>query len=117
MSLRTLPPVGGIKVTPQNIAEAFWEMASDEMADFFAELDRIAGGKLCLQIAGVVREIQERADKGDHAAQNGFQTMLSHAQQYVESATDYRTWDAQHAIERMVKAAKVAPIARCGVTP
>lgn len=114
MSLRTPPPVGGIKVTPENIAEAFWEMASDEMADFFTELERIAGGKLCLQMAAVVREIQERADKGDRQAQQGFQTMLSHAQAYVESATDYRVWGAQREIQRMTKAALSQPATQQG---
>lgn len=107
MSLRTLSPVGGVTVTPELLAHGFWEMASDEMADFFSELEQIAGDKLCLQMAAVVREIQKRADKGDRAAQNGFQTMLSHAQAYVESATDYRTRNALNATERMVKAARV----------
>lgn len=107
MSLRTLSPVGGVTVTPELLAQGFWEMASDEMADFFTELERIAGGRLCFQMAAVVREIQERADKGDHRAQQGFQTMLNHAQAYVESATDYRVWNAQHHIDRMVKAARV----------
>lgn len=94
-----------VSIGPAELAEMFWEMDSEQQADFFAKLDQIAGYKLCLQMAGVVREIQERGDRGDHAAMNGFRTMLAHAQAYHESAMDYRVWGAQRAIEKMVEAA------------
>ncbi len=97
---------GTVNVTPQMLAHAFWEMDSSQQADFFAELERVAGTKLCFQMAGVVREIQERSDKGDRDAQNGFQTMLSHAQHYSEGATDYRYWAARRQINRMAEDAK-----------
>lgn len=87
-----------IDLTPEQLAQAFWAMGSDEQADFFAALDRMAGVKLCFQMAGVVHEICERAEKGDHAAQNGFQTMLSHAQDYVDGATRWRIGRAKAAI-------------------
>lgn len=98
--------LANVEVTPQIVAALFWEMDTEQQADFFAELERIAGIKLCLQMAGVVRTIQERVDAGDHTAQQGFQTMLAHAQAYGESATDYRTWNAKHEIDRMAEKAK-----------
>ncbi|WP_293705988.1 hypothetical protein [Stenotrophomonas sp. UBA7606] len=90
-----------VSVSPDQMAEMFWEMNSEQQADFFAKLDEIAGYKLCLQMASVVREIQERGDRGDHAAMNGFRTMLAHSQAYHEEAMDYRVWGAQSAIARM----------------
>lgn len=92
-----------VDVTPEELAALFWGMASDKQADFFAELDRIAAGKLCFQMASVIWEIQERADRGDHRAQVAFQTMLAHAQAYVESAIDLRCWNAKREIERMTR--------------
>lgn len=94
-----------VSIGPAELAEMFWEMDSEQKADFFAKLDQIAGYKLCFQMAAVVREIQERGDRGDHSAMNGFRTMLAHAQAYHESAMDYRVWGAQRAIEKMVEAA------------
>lgn len=93
-----------VSIGPVELAEMFWEMDAEQQADFFAKLDQIAGYKLCLQMAGVVREIQERGDRGDHAAMNGFRTMLAHAQAYHEEAMDYRVWGAQRAIAKMVEA-------------
>lgn len=93
-----------VSIGSAELAEMFWEMDAEQQADFFAKLDQIAGYKLCLQMAGVVREIQERGDRGDHAAMNGFRTMLAHAQAYHEEAMDYRVWGAQRAIEKMVEA-------------
>jgi hypothetical protein len=95
-----------IELTAVMLAHAFWEMDAAQQADFFAELDRIAGVQLCFQMAGVVREIKERVDGGDHHAQNGFQTMLAHAQAYGEGATDYRVWSAHGMIDRMAEEAK-----------
>ncbi|MDR3445955.1 hypothetical protein [Dyella sp.] len=102
---QTIQVTGEVSVTPEMLAAMFWEMDASKQADFFAELDRIAGLNLCFQMAGVVQEIQERVDHGDHRAQLGFQTMLAHAQGYGEGATDYRVWRAQREIQRMTQAA------------
>lgn len=93
--------VTSVTIGPDEMAQMFWEMDAEQQADFFAKLDSIAGYKLCMQMAAVVREIQERGDRGDHAAMNGFRTMLAHAQEYHESALDYRIWGAQRSIARM----------------
>ncbi len=85
-------------VGPTELAAMFWEMDAEQQADFFAALERMAGIRLCFEMAAVVREIQERGDRGDHDAMNGFRTMLSHADAYHESALDYRVWGAQRAI-------------------
>ena len=79
-----------IRLTPQQVAEAFWSMDSHGMADFFAELERIASYRLCLQMAHVVNEIADRADLHNYDAMHGFQTMLSHAAHYSESSTEHR---------------------------
>lgn len=98
--------IGGVTVTPMLLADLFWNMDCEEQADFFAALERIAGHKLCIQMSWVLGEIEKRSQRGDHDAQNGFQTMLSHAQSYVEGAIDSRAWRAKWDIDRMVDLAK-----------
>lgn len=101
MSIQT---IGGVEATPILLAHLFWGMSSDEQADFFAALEGIAGYKLCIQMAAVVHEISERADKGDFEAMNGFQTMLSHAQEYHDASTGWRVaktkWELQDIRDR-----------------
>jgi hypothetical protein len=106
VSLENIEVIGIAELTPELVAQMFWEMNSDEQADFFAHLERIAGIQLCFQMAAVVQTIQKRCDKGDYTAQNGFQTMLNHAQAFGESATDYRVADAKWQIKKMVERAK-----------
>lgn len=95
-----------VVVTPKLLAALFWEMDACRQADFFAALERLAGVKLCFQMAAVVREIQERADRADHTAQQGFQAMLMRSQAYGESATDYRVWVAKREVDAMVVTAR-----------
>lgn len=95
-----------INVTAKQMADAFWSLPSDEMADFFCELDKVAGGRLCLQMAAVVDVIQKRSVTGEYGCLNGFQTMLNHAQDYHGSAAFYRVEDAKRDIARMVRGAK-----------
>ena len=90
---------GTADMTPALLATLFWNMDSSEQADFFAALERIAGVKLCMQMAHVVDDIMKRADHGERDAQNGFQTMLSHAQEYVTTGIERRHYRARHAIE------------------
>lgn len=87
-----------IQATPEQVAGLFWDMDAAQQADFFAALEAMAGIKLCFQMAAVVREIKDRSERGDRTAQNGFQTMLAHAQAYAEEATDYRVLAAQRHI-------------------
>lgn len=89
-----------MSLSPKQVAEAFWAMDQEEQADFFAALERLAGWRLCFQMAGVVHEISERADRGDFDAMNGFQTMLSHAQGYAEASTDWRVANVKASIAR-----------------
>jgi hypothetical protein len=89
---------GTTPVTPEIVATLFWNMDSEQQADFFATLERIAGVKLCMQMAYVVDSIVDRADRGERDAQNGFQTMLAHAQAYRDTATDRRVFKARQAI-------------------
>lgn len=103
---RTIEASVSLDLSAEQVAAAFWELGSDEQADFFAELERMAGIRLCFQMAAVVDEIRKRSERGDRDAQNGFQTMLAHAQGYAEAATDYRTWEAQREIARMTEAAR-----------
>lgn len=97
---------GYAEITPELVATMFWELDCLQQADFFAAMERMAGVSLCFQMAAVVREIQERNDRGDYAAQKGFQTMLSHAANFAEGATDYRIWAAQRRIAVMADTAK-----------
>lgn len=94
-----------VRLAPHQVAESFWDLGSDEQVEFFAALDRMAGIKLCFQMASVVNAI---AESGNSAAQNGFQTMLAHASNYAESANEWRAFKAQLAINRMAEDAKIA---------
>ncbi len=61
-------------VTPKDLAELYWNMASDEQAEFYAELYEIAGShKLVLQ--GL--HIREDCKKHSSKALDGFQYMSS----------------------------------------
>ena len=77
-----------VHLTPAQLAEQFWHMGSDEQADFFAALREVAGGKLCLQTAYMVDEIASRQAKGDSSAADGFLTLFSHAEAYIEVLVD-----------------------------
>ena len=95
-------------VTAEQLAEGFWSLGSDKMADFFAELERIAGWRLCFQMAYVVEEMAKRAGAPnyDHDAMHGFQTMLSHAKDFHDSAAEIRAGDAKRHIAEMARLAK-----------
>lgn len=97
--------LASVNVTPKLVAELFWGLDNDAMTDFFAELERMAGINLCFQMSYVIHEITERAERGDHEALNGFQTMLSHAQHYAEDAASWRAARAK---------AEIAALARVG---
>lgn len=90
----------------KEIAELFWSLDAERQADFFAELDAMAGVQLCFQMAYVIGVIRERADRGDYTAMNGLQTMLSHAEGYRESATEMRAYDAYTAIADLARSAQ-----------
>lgn len=77
-----------IDVTPQQLAQLFWNMDSDDQANFYAELHRVSEGKLCIQTAYLVSEIARRQACGDDAACIGFRTLHSHAEPYLEVYVD-----------------------------
>lgn len=90
-------------LTSEQVARFFWALDDDQMCEFFAELERIAGTNLCFQMAGVIHKISERADAGDYSALQGFQTMLSHAQQYADGSTGWRVAKAKYAVAKMAE--------------
>lgn len=100
-----------LNVTAEQLAEGFWSLGSEKMADFFAELERIASWRLCFQMASVVEEMTKRAGAPnyDHGAMHGFQTMLSHAKDFHESAAEIRAGDAKRHIADMARLAKRLP--------
>lgn len=99
---------GGAEVTPQVVADWFWEMDSVEQADFFEHLNAIAGISLCYQVSWVVSELRRRGDKGNHSGQDAFQTMLAHADNYVTDGVISRAEDAKYEIGKIVAEAKAA---------
>ena len=98
--------IGGTEVTPMLIAYWFWEMNSEEQADFFGKLHQISDGMLCQQTAYLVAEIRRRASRGDGAPLDGFQRMFAHSAEYVEDGIESRVWDAKHELQRLVTKAK-----------
>lgn len=91
-----------VNLSPAEVAVSFWNLGSDGQAEFFAELERIAGVSLCFQMAYVVCEIADRADRGDRDAMHGFQTMLAHAVSYGEGSTLHRGTTARIDLDRFV---------------
>ena len=77
-----------VSLSPEQVAQAFWNLPADDMVKFFAELDRVAGIMLCFQMAGVVQEMARNETDDHHRAMNGFRTMLAHAMEYANDATD-----------------------------
>jgi len=98
--------VASYSPTPEDLAAAFWNMDTTQQVAFFGHLHKLAGVSLCFQMAGVVQEIERLGAADDYHALNGFQTMLSHAQAYGESATDIRTWAAQRDLREAAASAK-----------
>jgi hypothetical protein len=97
-----------IHLTPEELATAFWNMGSDEQADFYAALRRIAGHKLCMQTAWIVRELRDRADRGDTDAREGFLTLHGHAENYVKDGIEDRADTANRELARMGERARKA---------
>jgi hypothetical protein len=83
-----------VKLTPAQLAEQFWHMADDEQAAFFAELNRIAGWKLDLQLAYVTRRI---AESPDHDAMLGLEAFAGYAQNLPSLMLDIRIDNAKRA--------------------
>lgn len=42
-----------IEPTPEDLAEVFWSMGSDQQAKFFNHLNEISGTRLCFQLQAV----------------------------------------------------------------
>lgn len=92
-----------VKLTPAQIAEAWWNLASDEQVEFYAALDKVAGHVLCLQTAYLVGELIER---GNQAAINAFRTMHYHAIEYDTTNVDFMAVIAKRGIREMSDAAR-----------
>ena len=92
-----------IKLTPEQVAHAWWNLASDEQAEFYAHLNRIAGYKLCMQTAWIVDAI---VNTEDHEAQSAFGTIHAHAAEFLMTAVDIRTSSALRGIEIMASEAR-----------
>ncbi len=86
-----------ISPTPQQLAEAWWDMDTEQQAAFYAHLRRIAGFRLCMQAACITRHIVE-TDNAD--ARDGWQTLHGHASEYIQTAIDIRAGNALRDIRR-----------------
>jgi hypothetical protein len=86
-----------LQLTPEQLAEAWWNMGSDEQAAFYAHLHRIAGFRLCIQAAHITRHIVE-TDNAD--ARDGWQMLHGHASEYIQTAIDIRAGNALREIRR-----------------
>ena len=88
--------VARAEITPEQLAEAFWEMSSTDQVKFFARLDDIAEpGALCRQMGWVVNAMVAKANNGDHRAWLTFRTMFEHAHAYHDAALELRCGDAK----------------------
>ena len=69
-----------VKLTPEELAEEYWELTSDEMADFYNHLYECAGGSHKLMMQGLYtrEECEQRKDKSLEAFQYMFASALKH---------------------------------------
>ena len=63
------------ELTPEQVAECFWALYSDDQALFFKRLDEIAGSNLGTQAIYIREACEEMARRGDYAALNGMQSL------------------------------------------
>lgn len=92
-----------VKLTPAQLAEAWWNLCSDEQAEFYAHLHRISRGVLCLQTAYMVGHMIETENRD---AQDAFCTIHNHSIEYLESAVELRSNNAIRGIAGMADAAR-----------
>jgi len=92
-----------VKLTPEQIADAWWSLGSDEQAEVYAHLYRISRGVLCLQTAYMVREMIETENRD---AQDAFCTIHNHSVEFLETATEQRAHTAIRGIAKMADAAR-----------
>lgn len=92
-----------VQLTPEQVAEAWWGLGSDEQAQFYAHLHRISKGVLCLQTAYMVSHIIETENSD---ARDAFCTIHNHSTEYVETAVDMRCHAAIRGIAKMADAAR-----------
>lgn len=87
-----------VKVSPTQMAKAFWEMHSDEQVEFFAELHRLAGDDLDMQVLWIMQEMI-RMDNRD--AITAFRTLHGWAGDFDLVHVDTLGWDARREIDRL----------------
>lgn len=92
-----------VKLTPEQVAEAWWSLGSDEQAQFYAHLHRISKGVLCLQTAYMVSHIIETENSD---ARDAFCTVHNHSVDYAEYAVELRSGAAIRGIAKMADAAR-----------
>lgn len=92
-----------VQLTPEQTAELWWNLGSDEQAQFYAHLHRISKGYLCLQTAYMVRHMIENDNRD---ARDAFCTIHNHSTEYVETSVDMRCHAAIRGIAKMADAAR-----------
>lgn len=93
--------------TPEMVAQAFWDMDTEQQIAFFAHLDTIAGYKLCLQMGYLVCDMAEASgSETANKAIAAFRRMADHAEDYPTVANDWRATRATWANARDAEMAK-----------
>ena len=77
-----------VSLTPEQVAEAFWCLMDDEQAVFFAHLHRIAGTKLCMQMAYLSDRLIDMDRAGDRDGWAAFETIAEHSKCLWRTAID-----------------------------
>ena len=93
-----------VDLSPEQIAELFWRLGDDGQADFFAHLDRIAGVRLCMQMAYLSDRLIERSHKGDWSGRHAYQAIAEHAQSLWRTSLDKACDDARRELEELTEA-------------
>lgn len=92
-----------IDLHPHELARLFWDMGSDKQCEFFAHLHRLAGHRLCMQMAMVASEAADLYANGEPDARYGLEKVAGHGETMRELAIDRSCDAAKREIARMVQ--------------
>jgi hypothetical protein len=99
-----------VDLHPHELARLFWDMGSDEQCEFFAHLHRLAGDRLCVQMAWVASDAADLYAKGEPDARYGLEKVAGHGETMRELAIDRNVNAAKRELAQMVRG---EPTAQC----
>lgn len=78
--LEIATPLGPIEITPEKLAEMFWELDCEQQSDFFKHLLEVAGD---FDLMSQMIWVYQWAEENDKKALEGFQVVGSAAYKHI----------------------------------